>query len=146
MGSVAVVTAKLAANGYDLPPVQYAAMQAIAAHPEIDQVHLAALIAYDRTTIGGVIARLLLKGLVEREVSLTDRRVRVWRLSSLGPDTLKVVHALVLEAQWKYSDPTLTSVPSRHGLYDPAIPAACVPGQALRPLQQRAMSRLWLLA
>lgn len=70
--------------GIDLTPVQFAAMDAIAAHPGIDQASVAALIAYDRATIGGVIDRLEQKGYVARVVSKRDRRAREVRLTDAG--------------------------------------------------------------
>ena len=71
-------------SGLDLTPVQFAAMDAIAANPGIDQAGVAAKIAYDRATIGGVIDRLLKKGYVTRQVSTQDRRARVLHLSDAG--------------------------------------------------------------
>jgi DNA-binding MarR family transcriptional regulator len=96
--SSAVFAERMAAEGYDLTPVQYAALAAIEAEPEIDQATLAGLIAYDRVTIGGAIDRLEQKGLVSRAVSQHDRRARVLRLSPAGAKTLRelrpIIHAL----------------------------------------------------
>ncbi|WP_425097656.1 MarR family winged helix-turn-helix transcriptional regulator [Tropicibacter sp. S64] len=72
------------AAGLDLTPVQYAAMEAVGANPGVDQATVAALIAYDRATIGGVIDRLQQKGLVARKISETDRRARVLTLTDAG--------------------------------------------------------------
>src|SRR5450432_229782 len=49
--AVAVFHAAVEEAGYDLTPVQYAALTEIATQPGIDQATLAGLIAYDRTTI-----------------------------------------------------------------------------------------------
>ncbi len=70
--AVAVFLAEVADAGFDLTPVQYAALATIKANPGLDQVTLAGLIAYDRTTITGVIDRLVQKGLVERRASSRD--------------------------------------------------------------------------
>lgn len=70
--------------GIDLTSVQFAALDAICSNPGIDQASVAALIAYDRPTIGGVIERLEAKGLIVRKVSPTDRRARVISLSPKG--------------------------------------------------------------
>ncbi|WP_299936997.1 MarR family transcriptional regulator [uncultured Pelagimonas sp.] len=70
--------------GFDLTPVQFAAMDAIHANPGADQAKIAALIAYDRATIGGVIDRLEKKGFVLRETSSRDRRAREVRMSPEG--------------------------------------------------------------
>ena len=60
--AVAVFLAEVEEAGYDLTPVQYAALAAVSTNPGIDQVTLAGLIAYDRTTITGVVDRLVQKG------------------------------------------------------------------------------------
>lgn len=84
--------------GFDLTPVQFAAMDAIRNHPGIDQAGVAAGIACDRATIGGVIDRLVQKGYVARTVSKKDRRARVLTLTDPGGDVfgaiLPVVRAL----------------------------------------------------
>jgi DNA-binding MarR family transcriptional regulator len=61
---------------FDITPVQFAAMDAIITQPGIDQAGVAALIAYDRATIGGVIDRLEQKGYVARTICKHDRRAR----------------------------------------------------------------------
>ena len=77
--STQVFTRAVQEAGFDLTPVQFAAMDAIASQPRIDQAGVATRIAYDRATIGGVIDRLEQKGFVTRNVSRTDRRAReVW--------------------------------------------------------------------
>jgi DNA-binding MarR family transcriptional regulator len=72
------------AAGFDLTPVQFAALEAIHAHPATDQAQVAELIAYDRATIGGVIDRLEHKGWVRRIVSGRDRRARELSLTAEG--------------------------------------------------------------
>ena len=68
-------------------------------HPGIDQATLAGLIAYDRVTIGGVISRLEVRGLIERRVSASDRRARSLRLAKDGERYLEAVMHSVLETQ-----------------------------------------------
>ncbi len=96
--STQVFTKGMQAAGYDLTSVQFAAMDAIREEPGIDQATVAAKIAYDRATIGGVIDRLVQKGLVERTVSKRDRRAREVRLTLAGEmlfaDILPLVRAL----------------------------------------------------
>ena len=85
-------------TGLDLTPVQFAAMDAIATYPGIDQAGVAAKIVYDRATIGGVIDRLEQKGYVTRNVCKHDRRAREVRLTEKGGgvfnEILPVVTAL----------------------------------------------------
>ena len=86
--SVQVFTARARDAGVDLTPVQFAAMEAPAATPGLDQAGLSAEIAYDKATIGGVVDRLVAKGLVLRDISKTDRRARVLTLSKAGQEVL----------------------------------------------------------
>ena len=82
--STQVFQSRMQAAGFDLTSVQFAALDAIAQQPEIDQATLSAIIGFDRATIGGVIERLEAKGLILREISEVDRRARVLRLTSQG--------------------------------------------------------------
>jgi MarR family transcriptional regulator, temperature-dependent positive regulator of motility len=97
--AVAVFLAEVEAAGYDLTPVQYAALAAVGANPGIDQVTLAGLIAYDRTTITGVVDRLVQKGLVVRRESSRDRRARELRVTDQGRRTLRGATPAVEAAQ-----------------------------------------------
>jgi MarR family transcriptional regulator, temperature-dependent positive regulator of motility len=82
--AVAVFLAEVEEAGSDLTPVQYAALVAVSATPGIDQVTLAGLIAYDRTTITGVVDRLVQKELVMRRASIDDRRARELNITDAG--------------------------------------------------------------
>ncbi len=97
--AVAVFHAEVGAAGGDLTPVQFAALTKIAAEPGLDQATLAGLIAYDRTTIGGVVDRLVEKGFVAREISAKDRRARELRITKAGRDMLKRIAPAVEETQ-----------------------------------------------
>ena len=90
--STQVFVQRTQAAGFDLTPVQFAALDAIGHHPGTDQATVAELIAYDRATIGGVIERLEQKGWVDRVVSERDRRARVL---SLTPEGQRILAALV---------------------------------------------------
>ncbi|MBT9384397.1 MarR family transcriptional regulator [Pseudooceanicola sp. CBS1P-1] len=70
--------------GLELTQVQFAALETLSRNEGIDQAQLAALIAYDRATIGGVVERLERKALLRREVSPRDRRARVLTLTPEG--------------------------------------------------------------
>ena len=85
--------------GFHLTPVQFAAMDTIAAHPGIDQAGVAADIAYDRATIGGVIDRLEQKGYVSRNVSPEDRRRRAVWLTDQGEAILQDILPVVTNLQ-----------------------------------------------
>jgi DNA-binding MarR family transcriptional regulator len=97
--AVAVFLAEIGEAGFDLTPVQYAALAAIKANAGIDQVTLAGLIAYDRTTITGVVDRLVQKGLLVRRASKHDRRARELQVTEEGDRTLKRITPAVESAQ-----------------------------------------------
>lgn len=97
--AVAIFYAEVEAADCDLTPVQYAALARIADAPGLDQATLAGLIAYDRTTIGGVVDRLVEKGLVAREISRKDRRARELRITDTGAAILKKIAPAVAETQ-----------------------------------------------
>jgi MarR family transcriptional regulator, temperature-dependent positive regulator of motility len=87
--AVAVFLAEVEGAGYDLTPVQYVALAAVDANPGVDQITLAGLIAYDRTTITGVVDRLVLKGLITRQESSRDRRARELTITAEGRRILR---------------------------------------------------------
>jgi DNA-binding MarR family transcriptional regulator len=99
--STQVFLTRTQAAGFEMTSVQFAALDAIAQQPGIDQASLAATISFDRATIGGVVDRLELKGLVQRAVSAQDRRARLLQLTPAGRKLLKnsrpVVQALQAE-------------------------------------------------
>lgn len=97
--SVSVFEQELAAAGIDLTPVQFAALSAIDSYPGIDQATLAGLIAYDRVTIGGVVDRLVARGLVARRVNKNDRRSRKLSLTTTGKAEARCALPLVLGLQ-----------------------------------------------
>ena len=97
--AVAVFLAEVEAAGHDLTPVQYAALAAIGTNHGVDQVTLAGLIAYDRTTITGVVDRLVQKGLVARRESSRDRRARELKITDTGRRTLRSITPAVEAAQ-----------------------------------------------
>ncbi|HTW82990.1 MAG TPA: MarR family transcriptional regulator [Candidatus Sulfotelmatobacter sp.] len=68
----------------DLTPMQYAALTAIRAHPEIDATRLSRLIVFDKSTLGSVLERLEAKQLIWREASPRDRRAKRLRITPAG--------------------------------------------------------------
>jgi DNA-binding MarR family transcriptional regulator len=87
------------AAGFDLTPVQFAALDAIHAHPATDQARLAEAIACDRATIGGVIERLEHKGWIQRVVSERDRRARELSLTDEGQRVRQALLPIVRDLQ-----------------------------------------------
>jgi MarR family transcriptional regulator, lower aerobic nicotinate degradation pathway regulator len=69
-------------------PVQFAALHTVANQPGLDQRTLAASIGFDTSTIASVIDRLEARGLLERNVSPDDKRVRRLTLTREGQSLL----------------------------------------------------------
>lgn len=97
--AVAVFHSEVEAAGFDITPVQFAALSRVGTHPGIDQATLAGLIAYDRTTIAGVVDRLVTKGFLSREISASDRRARVLHMTETGRAALERLTPAVEHAQ-----------------------------------------------
>ncbi|MCB2036425.1 MAG: MarR family transcriptional regulator [Burkholderiaceae bacterium] len=97
--STQIFVQRTQAAGFDLTPVQFAALDAIRAYPATDQATVAEMIAYDRATIGGVIDRLEQKGWVRRVVSERDRRARELSLTTKGKRVLSALLPIVREVQ-----------------------------------------------
>lgn len=85
--------------GFDLTPVQFAALDAIRESPGIDQAGLADAVAKDRATIGAVADRLEQKGLVSRKVNVRDKRARKLSLTDEGEALVAVLRPLVEQLQ-----------------------------------------------
>lgn len=88
-----------------LTPVQFAALQALANAPGIDQRTLARSIGLDTSTTGGVIDRLEARGLVQRQASPDDRRVRLPALTEAGRALLREALPAVMRAQARMLEP-----------------------------------------
>lgn len=97
--SVSAFSAEVGAAGFNLTPVQFAALSMLEDRPGIDQATLAGLIAYDRVTIGGVLTRLETRGLIDRTVCETDRRARTLHLTERGTAVLRTAWPAVRRAQ-----------------------------------------------
>ncbi len=86
-------------EAHGVTPVQFAALQAVANEPGIDQRTLAGRIGFDTSTIAGVIDRLETRGLLRRQVSPDDRRVRQLALTPEGEALLHAVQPGMQAAQ-----------------------------------------------
>lgn len=107
--STQVFSQRTQAAGFDLTPVQYAALEAIAEHPGHDQACIAEIIGYDRATIGGVIDRLEKKGWIARVVRERDRRSRELSLTGEGQQILNRLKPIVEDLQQDILRPLSTA-------------------------------------
>ena len=90
---------------HGLTPVQYAALQTVVNLPAIDQRTLAAQIGFDTSTIGGVIDWLEARGLMQRNASPDDRRVRLLTATEEGEALLDAVVPAMQRAQQRMLEP-----------------------------------------
>lgn len=93
--ATAVFQDRLSGDGHDITSVQFAALDTLRHQPGLDQASLAAVIGYDRATIGGVVQRLEQKGLIRREVDEKDRRARRLALTPDGQAVLDRIGPIV---------------------------------------------------
>lgn len=85
--------------GADVTSVQFASMQAIELHGEMEQSQIAQSIHYDKATIGGVIDRLEKRGWVERKANPKDRRAKLVTLTREGRKALEEITPVVKALQ-----------------------------------------------
>lgn len=137
--STAIFDIEMRRVGFDLTPVQYAALNVIGRRPGLDQATLAAEIAYDRVTIGGVVDRLEQKGLVRREIDREDRRSRRLYLEPGGAHLLQSVGPSVQRVQNEMLDGL--SVEERHTLLELLRKALLSVGDVSRSAPRRGASR-----
>ena len=90
---------------FDLTPVQYAALIAVREHPDIDVTRLSSLIAFDRSTLGNVVKRLVAKRWLERRGGQPDRRIKRLRVTAAGRQLLNAIEPAVQRAQTRMLAP-----------------------------------------
>jgi DNA-binding MarR family transcriptional regulator len=101
--AVAIFLEETEAHG--ITPVQYATLQAVHDRPQHDQRTLSRSIGFDTSTIGGVIDRLEKRGLMQRNASDEDRRVRLLTLTAEGEALLEEVQPAMMRAQLRMLEP-----------------------------------------
>jgi DNA-binding MarR family transcriptional regulator len=74
---------------FEITPLQYSLLSALAKRGTADQTTLAADVALDRTTTTGALKRLQLRKFVERSIHHRDRRAQVCRLTKAGAALLR---------------------------------------------------------
>jgi DNA-binding MarR family transcriptional regulator len=84
---------------FNITPVQYSALLAIEIHPGIDQITLASIIAFDRSTIGNVVGRLESKRWIKRAAGAQDRRTKRLTITAQGRKVLREIDATVEASQ-----------------------------------------------
>ena len=102
---VAVAMFTQATDAWGITPLQFAVLQKLVHLPGIDQRTLSVEVGFDKATIGGVIDRLEVRGLLQRQQTAKDRRVRLLSLTADGETLLTSAGPAVLQAQQRMLDP-----------------------------------------
>jgi MarR family transcriptional regulator, lower aerobic nicotinate degradation pathway regulator len=87
---------------FDITPVQYAALTAIAEQPQADATRIAGVIGLDRSTIGNVLERLEGRRLIEREYLARDKRTKRLRLTAEGRRLLEEIAPSIARSQARF--------------------------------------------
>lgn len=101
--SVAIFMEETAA--YDVTPVQFAILNALMGANGVDQVTLAARVAFDAATSGSVIGRLEAKGWVRREADAHDRRRKLLWVTPAGEQAVQQMKRAVARVQTRLLGP-----------------------------------------
>jgi DNA-binding MarR family transcriptional regulator len=89
---------------YDITPVQYAALVAIAEEDDLDATRLSRLVGFDKSTVGSVLDRLEAKRLIARESRAEDKRSKRLRVTSQGHELLRAIAPAVTRSQRRFID------------------------------------------
>ncbi len=92
-------------EAFGITPVQFAALQALANAPLMDQRSLARTIGLDTSTVAGVIDRLQARDLVLRQSDPDDRRIRRLSATPQGLALLAQVQPAMQQAQGRILAP-----------------------------------------
>ena len=90
--------------GFDITPLQYSLLTALARRGAADQTTLAAEVMLDRTTTTGALKRLQSRKFIERAVHSRDRRAQMCRLTRSGERLLRKIEAPARAAHYETLD------------------------------------------
>jgi len=102
---IAVALFLLETEAYAVTPVQYAILQKVCNVPGIDQRTLARSIGFDTSTVTGVIDRLEARGLLVRNTTPDDRRVRRLTLTAEGHAHVTALQPAMMRSQERILEP-----------------------------------------
>ncbi|HEX9276349.1 MAG TPA: MarR family transcriptional regulator [Casimicrobiaceae bacterium] len=90
---------------FEITPQQYAVLGVLSDNDGVDQITLAGLAAFNRTTAGEIIERMESAGLLERRDNPHDRRVKNIFITKEGRELLAQVHGAVMRVQQRLLQP-----------------------------------------
>jgi MarR family transcriptional regulator, lower aerobic nicotinate degradation pathway regulator len=92
-------------EGYDITGPQYGTLAVVVAYPNLDQNTTAFLAGVERTTMVGVINRLVKSGLLKRTTSKSDKRLRLLQPTEAGIRFVHKVRGSVQRMSTRLLDP-----------------------------------------
>ena len=90
---------------FDITPQQFAVLAVLADNDGVDQITLAGLAAFNRTTAGEIVERMEAAGLLERRDNESDRRVKNLYITKQGQKLLGDVGSSVQRVQQRLLAP-----------------------------------------
>lgn len=88
---------------FNITPLQFAVLTVLHDSETLDQVTIAKQIGADRNTVADVIRRLERRGLLERPVSVADKRAKLARITKQGHSFVEAVQPAMIEAQRRFT-------------------------------------------
>jgi MarR family transcriptional regulator, lower aerobic nicotinate degradation pathway regulator len=89
---------------FDLTCLQYSALVRIRKRPGIDVTRLSEIMEFDRSTLGGVMERLEMKGYVRRRATPEDKRIKLLEVTKQGRTLLDEIQPYVERTQRRILD------------------------------------------
>ena len=90
---------------FNITPLQFAVLTVLYDRETLDQVTIANQIGADRNTVADVIRRLERRGLLERPVSVADKRAKLARITDEGHLFVEAVQPRMIAAQRRLTKP-----------------------------------------
>jgi DNA-binding MarR family transcriptional regulator len=87
---------------YDVTPLQFAALTAIAAGDDLDATRISRIVALDRSTLGNVLERIEAKGWIAREYRKSDKRTKRLALTAAGRNILKEITPAIKRSRERF--------------------------------------------
>jgi DNA-binding MarR family transcriptional regulator len=94
---------------FNITPVQYGTLTTLMVTPGLDQKALGYEVGLDRANTADVLKRLEGRGLITRQLSATDHRVKHAFLTPEGEDVTQAMYAQMLKAQERLLAPLNTA-------------------------------------
>jgi DNA-binding MarR family transcriptional regulator len=89
-------------SSFDVTPLQYAALTAIASGRDYDATRISRIIALDRSTLGNVLERIEAKGWIVREYRASDKRTKRLALTPAGRALLKQIAPAIKRSRERF--------------------------------------------